>query len=61
VAEGVHAPLGVGRIRRKRCEDDSGSAERDRERPGPVDADAERAGRLVTGSGRHWNALAGSP
>ena len=49
VAEGVHARLAIGRERVGGGEDDAGRAEHDRHgrRRPPVDADAERARRLV--------------
>ena len=51
VAEGVHAGLRVGAVLRQRGEDDAGRAHRHRQRPGPVDADAEPARGLVARAG----------
>ena len=51
VAEHVQPRLGLGLVGRQRREHDPGGAEDDRERARPVDADAERAGRLVAGAG----------
>ena len=45
----------------QRGEDDARRAEHDRERPGPVDADAERGRRLVAGAGRDGVPAASSP
>ncbi len=55
VAEGVHAALGVRGVAGQRGEDDARGSEHDRERPGPVDADAERAGGLVARARRDGN------
>ena len=56
VAEGVDARLRVGAVLGQRGEDDAGGAHGDRQRPGPVDADAEPARGLVARAGRDGDA-----
>ena len=47
MAEDVHARLRIGLVGGQRGEDDARGAEHDRHGPGPLDADAERAGGAV--------------
>ena len=51
VAEDVEPRLGVDRVRGQHGEHDARGPEHDGQRPGPVDADPERAGRLVACAG----------
>ena len=56
MAERMHTGLGIGLEGRQRGEDHAGGAEHDRQRPGGVDAHAERRRRLVAGAGGHRHA-----
>ena len=59
VTERVHPGLGVGRERVECGEHDAGGPEHDRQRARAIDADAERAGRLITGPGGDGHAVGG--